>query len=312
MHTADRADGPHPTARPTRTPEEPTMIVVSGATGNVGSALIGQLTATDTPVRALVRDPDRDPVRAHLPAATDVTRLTVSAEPADMTAQFDGADALFLHASVTGDHTAAFLAAARTAGVQHVTVLSSIAVEDAPDPEHESFIHTWHRALEQDVRDSGLDWTFLRPGVFATNTLQWARQIHAGDTVRGPYARGVLSPIHEADIAAVARHSLLERHTRATHVLTGPEAITTEEQIAAIARAIGRPLTYTEIPPQDVVPDMFPLIPADLVPGFVASLAATVDTAPPLTTTVQTVTGRPARTYAQWAQDHADDFRTKN
>ncbi|WP_172385462.1 SDR family oxidoreductase [Streptomyces sp. MNP-20] len=284
------------------------MIVVSGATGNVGSALIGQLTTTDTPVRALVRDPDR----AHLPPTAEVTRLTVSAEPADMTAQFDGADALFLHASVTGDHTAAFLAAARTAGVRHVTVLSSIAVEDAPDPEHESFIHTWHRALEQDVRDSGLDWTFLRPGVFATNTLQWVRQIHAGDTVRGPYARGVHSPIHEADIAAVARHSLLERHTGAAHVLTGPEAITTEEQIAAIAHAIGRPLTYTEIPPQDVVPDMFPLIPADLVPGFVASLATTVDTAPPLTTTVQTVTGRPARTYAQWAQDHADDFRTTN
>ncbi|MEV0437365.1 NAD(P)H-binding protein [Streptomyces spectabilis] len=282
------------------------MIVVTGATGNVGSALVTQLTAADTPVRALVRDPHR----AHLPATADLTRLTVSAEPADMTAQFDGADALFLHASVTGEHTTAVLAAARAAGVQHVTVLSSIAVED--DPAHDTFIHTWHRALEQDVRDSGLDWTFLRPGVFATNTLQWAWQIHEGDTVRGPYARSVLSPIHEADIAAVARHSLLERHHGTAHVLTGPEAITTEDQITAIAHAIGRPLTYTEIPPHDVVPEMFPLIPADMVPGFVASLAGTVDTAPTLTTTVEAVTGTPARTYAQWAHDHADDFRTTN
>ncbi|WP_030689060.1 SDR family oxidoreductase [Streptomyces sp. NRRL B-1347] len=282
------------------------MIVVTGATGNVGRALVDQLTTADTPVRALVRDPRR----AHLPTTAETTRLTVSADATDMTAQFDGADALFLHASATGEHTTAFLAAARTAGVQHVTVLSSIAVED--DPAHDTFIHTWHRTLEQDVRDSGLDWTFLRPGGFATNTLQWAWQIHDGDTVRGPYAKSVSTPIHEADIAAVARHSLLERHSGTAHVLTGPEAVTTEDQIAAIAHAIGRPLTYTEIPPHDVVPEMFPIIPADMVPGFVASLATTVDTAPPLTTTVQTVTGNPARTYAQWAQDHADDFRTQN
>ncbi|MFF9894147.1 NAD(P)H-binding protein [Streptomyces longispororuber] len=279
------------------------MIAVTGATGNVGRALVGRLAAAGTPVRALVRDPHR----ARLPAATDVTPLTVAPEPTAMTAQFTGVTSLFLHASVTGDHTAAFLTAARAAGVEHVVVLSSIAVED--DPAHDTFIHTWHRGLEQHVRDSGLDWTFLRPGVFATNALQWAPQIHAGDTVRGPYAKGVSSPLHEADIAAVAHHALTERHSATAHVLTGPEALTTEEQLAAIAQALGRPLTYTEIPPQDVVPEMFPIIPADLVPGFVEALATTVGTTPPLTATVQDVTGTPARTFAQWAKDHADDFR---
>ncbi|MEI5099984.1 NAD(P)H-binding protein [Streptomyces sp. PmtG] len=279
------------------------MIVVTGATGNVGRALVTQLTTHHTPVRALTRHPQR----ADLPPTAHTTQLTVTADPTDMTAQFDGATALFLHAAVTGEHTAAFLTAARTAGIEHVVVLSSIAVED--DPTHDTFIHTWHRTLEQDVRDSGLDWTFLRPGVFSTNALQWATQIHAGDTVRGPYANGVSSPLHEADIAAVARHALTERHTATAHVLTGPEALTTEEQITAIGHAIGRPLTYTEIPPHDVTPDLFPIIPADMVPGFVEALATTVDTTPPLTTTVEQVIGTPARTFTQWAKDHADDFR---
>ncbi|MGA4842592.1 SDR family oxidoreductase [Streptomyces sp. G45] len=279
------------------------MIVVTGATGNVGRALVHQLTAADTPVRALTRDP----ARAHLPPAADTTRLVVTPEPADMTVQFKGARQLFLHASVTGDHTTAFLAAARAAGVEHVVVLSSIAVED--DPAHDTFIHTWHRTLEQDVRDSGLDWTFLRPGVFATNALQWAWQIKQGDTVRGPYADGVSTPIHEGDIAAVARHALTERHSATAHALTGPAPITTAQQIAAIGDAVGRSLTYQEITPDEVAPEMFPIIPADMVPAFVAALAHTVEHEPPLTTTVEDVTGTPARTFAEWARDHADDFR---
>ncbi|MFD9908573.1 SDR family oxidoreductase [Streptomyces sp. NPDC059063] len=278
------------------------MIVVTGATGNVGRALVHQLTAAGAPVRALTRDPQR----ADLPAAADVTPLVVTPDPADMTAQFDGAKELFLHVAAPGDHTAAFLAAARTAGVEHVVALSTIAVEDGP--EADSFIHTMHRKLEQDVRDSGLDWTFLRPGVFSTNSLQWAWQIKQSDTVRGPFANGVSTPIHEADIAAVARHALQERHHGIAHALTGPAPITNEQQIAAIGEAIGRPLTYAEIPPEEVVPEMFPIIPAEMVPYFIKALAATVDADPPLTATVEKVTGTPARTFAQWARDHSGDY----
>lgn len=279
------------------------MIVVTGATGNVGRALVSQLTAADTPVRALTRDPQR----ANLPAGADAVRLVVSSEPADMAAQFAGATALFLHVAAGGEHTVPLLAAARDAGVEHVVVLSSIAVEDGA--REGSPIHAMHIDLEQQVRDSGIDWTFLRPGAFSTNSRQWAPQIRTGDTVRGPFAKATSAPIHEADIAAVAHRALVERHAGVAHSLTGPAAATTEEQIQAIGDALGRELRFVEIPPEEVGTDLFPHVPAEMLPRMLELFATTVGVEPAITDTVEKVTGAPARTFAQWAKDHADDFR---
>ncbi|WP_330460336.1 NAD(P)H-binding protein [Streptomyces sp. NBC_00820] len=276
------------------------MIAVTGATGNVGRALVERLTAAHHPVRALTRDPER----AGLPGSAEVVKF----RPDDAAALFEGTTRLFLYVQAAGPHTPALLAAAREAGVRHVVLLSSGIIEDGADETHP--IHVMHATAERQIRDSGLAWTFLRPNAFAANALQWARQLRTGDTVRGVYANMVTAPIHEDDIAAVAERTLLDDgHEGAVHRLTGPEAITTSEQIAAIGRATGRDLTFTEVPPDEAGPELFPQAPPEFVRALLKTFADAVDVPPEITTTVEKITGTPARAFARWAEDHAADFR---
>lgn len=90
-----------------------------------------------------------------------------------------------------------------------------------------------HAGLERLIEQSGTEWTFLRPGMFAANSLSWwAPQIRAGDVVRWPYAAAPTAPIDECDIAAVAARALLEPgHAGAEYVLTGPESLSQLDQV---------------------------------------------------------------------------------
>lgn len=276
------------------------MIVVTGATGNVGRALVERLVAEGRPVRALTRDPQR----AALPTAAEAVRLQLD----DPAALFRGASQLFLYVQAAGERTGAFLAAAREAGVRHVVLLSSGIIQEGADETHP--IHVMHATVERQIRDSGLEWTFLRPNAFSTNAFQWAPQIRAGNTVRGVFADSLTAPIHEDDIAAVAQRALVDGgHEGAVHRLTGPEAITSAAQVAAIGRAIGRDLHFVELPPDEAGPELFPRVPPQMLQALMQSFEATVGVPPEITTTVQQITGAPARTFATWAEDHADDFR---
>ncbi|MFE6411245.1 NAD(P)H-binding protein [Streptomyces sp. NPDC057837] len=275
------------------------MIAVTGPTGNVGRALVERLVAAGRPVRALTRDPQR----ARLPAGAEAVRLRLD----DPAALFRGVTRLFLYVQAGGDRTPALLAAARAAGVRHVVLLSSSIIDSGADPAHP--IHVMHATAERHVRDSGLTWTFLRPGAFATNAFQWAPQIRSGDTVRGVYAEGRTAPVHEDDIAAVAERALLDDgHEGAAHRLTGPAALSNAEQVTAIGRALGRDLRFLEVPPGEASPDLFPHVPPGMLPALLDSLAATVGTPPEVTDTVHAVTGTPARPFTTWAEEHKADF----
>ncbi|MEU1159751.1 NAD(P)H-binding protein [Streptomyces sp. NPDC005921] len=276
------------------------MIAVTGATGNVGRALVERLVAGGQPVRALTRDPER----AGLPDKAEVVKFQAD----DQAALFAGVSRLFLYVQGAGGRMPELLDAARTAGVRHVVLLSSGIIQEGADETHP--IHIMHATAERQIRDSGLTWTFLRPNAFATNAFQWAPQIRAGNTVRGVFAGMLTAPIHEDDIAAVAERALLDDgHEGAAHRLTGPAATTNTDQIAAIARAVGRELTFVEVPPQEAGPLLFPQTPPELVRGLLKAFEATVGVPPEITTTVEEITGRPARTFARWAEDHAADFR---
>ncbi|MET9080652.1 NAD(P)H-binding protein [Streptomyces sp. NPDC004237] len=276
------------------------MIAVTGATGNVGRALVERLVAGGQPVRALTRDPER----AGLPDKAEVVKFQAD----DQAALFAGVTRLFLYVQGAGGRMPELLDAARTAGVRHVVLLSSGIIQEGADETHP--IHVMHATAERQIRDSGLAWTFLRPNAFATNALQWAPQIRAGNTVRGVFAGMVTAPIHEDDIAAVAERALLDDgHEGAAHRLTGPAATTNTDQIAAIARAVGRELTFVEVTPREAGPLLFPQTPPELVRGLLKAFEATVGVPPEITTTVEEITGRPARAFARWAEDHAADFR---
>jgi hypothetical protein len=159
----------------------------------------------------------------------------------------DGVDAVFLNpAAVNGDAATALIDAAVKSGVRRIVMLSSSSITDIPSDE-EHVIPRMHIAIEQAIRDSGLEWTFIRGGMFATNTLQWAEQIRHGDVVRGPYAQATAALVHEKDLAALAAAGLLDRsgaHDGAVYTVTGSESLTTAEQVATVGRAIGRDLRY--------------------------------------------------------------------
>src|SRR5262249_14806081 len=118
--------------------------------------------------------------------------------------------------------------------------------------------------IEQLIQTSGLEWTFLRPGMFAANALGWwAPQIRVADVVRWPYADVPTAPIHERDVAAVAVRVLCENgHAGAEYMLTGPQSLTHTEQVSTIGRAIGRSLRIEELSPDEWRRECLPHWPA--------------------------------------------------
>lgn len=274
------------------------MILVSGATGNVGGELVRQLIADGTSVRALTRDP----ARAALPAGVEVAAGDFGT-PESLRAAFSGVRALFLMRS---GHEAAVLYEAARAGVRRVVLLSSIAVQTRPD----SLIGRSHRDAEEACQRSGLEWTILRPGQFASNTRGWRAQVLAGDVVRTPYARVALPAVHPGDVAAVARVALTgPAGAGVIYPLSGPRAVTPVEQVAAIGRAIGRPLRHEEIGVEQAGREMAAFMPAEIVAATLAFLGTPTAAETEVSSTVEAVTGKPARTFEEWAYDNVGAFR---
>lgn len=278
------------------------MILVTGATGRVGRQLVTQLAARGAAVRAVTRDPDA----AGLPAGVEVVRADL-ADPGSLAPHLTGIDAAFLLWPFTSPSAAAELAPgvvnAIGRQVPRIVYLSAHAAAGRPD----SF---WAQ-VEHLIEASAAQWTFLRPAGFAANALIWADQIRAGDVVRWPYGAAVRSLVHERDLAAVARLALMQDgHAGARYVLTGPSRLTQAEQVQAIGMAIGRPLRWAELPREAARRQLVALFgDAAFADSALSTWAEFADKPEILTTTVQELTGTPARSFGQWAADHADDFR---
>lgn len=284
----------------TPTPQSRTVLV-TGATGTVGRHLVDALLAGGHHVRALTRTPER----AGLPEQVELVAGDLTAPPP--AGLFDGVDSAFVFpvAEVAG-----FAKAAAAAGVAHLVLLSSLAAALEHERDHGSASQLHHAAAEEAVLGSGAAWTILRPGTFAGNLLSWARPIRYTGGVRGPYPDSAQAPIHEADIAAVAAVALTEPgHAGRYHPMTGPQALTRVEQLATIGTAIGRRLQFTEITPAEFRTEMRSYgVGDDIVSMLLAYWSDTVETPDVVRPTVEQVTGRPARTLAEWARDHAADF----
>jgi len=168
-----------------------------------------------------------------------------------------------------------------------------------------------HAGVERLIESSGLRWTFLRPGPFAINCRNWwAPQVRDGDVVRWFYAGAATAPVHERDIAAVAVRALCrEEHDGREHVITGPASLTQREQVQIIGDGIQRPLRFEELSRESAREQMlamrFPPFAADML---LDAYAAAVGLPALVTSTVLEVTGQPARSFHDWAMDHAGDF----
>lgn len=269
-------------------------VLVTGATGTVGRQVAAQLVAAGAGVRALARDPHA----AGLPAGIEVTRGDLT-EPHTLRAALTGVDAAFLvwpFATAEGMPAVLDVLAEHT---RRVVYLSSAAVRD-----HE-------RRVERLIERAGLEWTFLRPHAFAANALGWAAQIRAEGAVHGPYGAATMAPIHERDIAAVAVHALTrDGHGGAIYALTGPEALTQAEQVRLIGEVTGRPARWIETPAEIARRTMLERgWPGVVVDGVLQAQAELVTNPGPVTSTVEKVTGTPARTFREWVIGHSSAFQ---
>jgi uncharacterized protein YbjT (DUF2867 family) len=273
------------------------VILVTGATGNVGGELIAALTARGAPVRAVVRDP----ASAKLPDA--VQRVAGDLElPESLTPALNGARAVFLLGGWS-DMPGLLRQIAR-AGVEHVVLLTSRCVIDgrADNP----VTRTWLDS-EAAVRDSGIAWTVLHPSGYQSNVLRWLPQLREGDVVRAPWAEVPIAAIDPADIAAVAATVLTEPgHEGASHELSGPEPLRPGDQVATLAALLGRPLRYEPLSDEQARVEMAASTPAPYLDAFFRFYSDGEFDDSRVVDTVQRVTGRAPRRFQQWAQAHAD------
>jgi len=280
-------------------------ILIIGATGNVGRQVVSQLPATGVRVRALARNPQT----AGLPPHVDVVRGDLT-HSETLDACLEGIDAVFL--VWTAPPATVAPALERIAKHARRIVFLSAPLKTAhPLFQQPNPLRALGEQIERLIETSGRQWTFLRPGMFAANALSWwAPQIRAGDVVRWPYLDAPTAPIHEHDLAAVAVRALCEDgHAGAEYVLTGPQSLTQFEQISTIGSVIGRSLRIEEMSREEARRESLPGIPASAVNMLLDAWAAAVGQPAFVTSTFAEITGAPARTFRDWATDHAAAFR---
>jgi len=270
-----------------------TTILVTGATGRVGRPVVDGLRAAGVTVRALVRTPDL----AGFPPDVELIQGDIHDPTAVRRAAADVDAAFLLWPSFSADGASDVIGELP----RRVVYLSSLSAPSGG---------VWGD-VEQLLRDAGKEWTFVRPGGFAVNAQGWADAFRTDDVVRVASPEAGRSLIHERDIAAVAVLTILDdRHIGQTYDLTGPEVLTQAEQIRTIARAIGKDMRVEALTDAEARQAMLDLG-ADpiLAESSVAYWASLVDNPEPVTTTVAELTGRPALTFAEWAAEHAAEFR---
>ncbi|MET7334938.1 NAD(P)H-binding protein [Nonomuraea sp. NPDC005650] len=276
------------------------MILVTGATGNTGSELVAALAQEGQRVRALVRDPQVVTLPPGVqPVTGDLNR------PDSLADALIGVRGVFLlpgYADMPG-----LLAHMRRAGVERVVLLSggSAALADMSNA-----ISRYMTLSERAVREAGVAWTFLRPRAFMSNALRWLPQLRAGDLVRVPFAGVAAAAIDPADIAAVAARALTgDGHEGRIYELTGPDSLLPADQVAVLAKVLGRDLRCEGLPDEEARAQMEASMPAEYVDAFFSFYAdGTLDESQVLPT-VREVTGHPPRTFEQWAEAHAEAFR---
>lgn len=280
------------------------MIVVTGATGNIGRTLVQLLTSSGAEVVGI----SHEAAPAH-PGVTYRTGLDTSTVEG-MREAAAGADTLFLMLggaqNAFGGDPAELVAAAVEAGVKRIVFNSSQGSATRP----EAGSHSRLRHFEEAVRASGVEWTVLRPGGFASNAFAWAESVRGQRTVYAPYGDVAWPVVDPADIAAMAAKALLEDgHTGRIYTVTGPRAVTPREQTAILSAALGEDLTFVELTREQAQEAMSQYMPPEIAAGTLDILSAPLPEESAVSPDVAAVLGRPAGDFAGWAARSVEAFR---
>jgi uncharacterized protein YbjT (DUF2867 family) len=275
------------------------MILVTGATGNVGTEVVTALAAREADVRALARDPGR----VAPPAGVEVVAGDLE-QPDSLTSALDGVQAVFLLGGWSD--MPGLLERMERALVRRVVLLTSRCVVGGQ--EDNAVTRMWLDA-EAAVRDSGLAWTILRPSGYQSNALRWLPQLRQGSVLRAPWPDVPIAAIDPADVAAVAATVLTAPgHDGVAHSLSGPEPLTPGAQVETLAAVLERPLRYEPLSDDEARAEMAGDTPASYVDAFFRFYSGGEFDDSPVLDSVQEITGRPPRSFRQWASAHAAAF----
>lgn len=281
-------------------------VLVIGATGNIGRHLVSHLVASNVPVRAMVRDPDT----AGLPPKVEVMRgdLTI---PETLDACLEGIEAVFL-VWVVPPTTAAAVVKRIADRTRRIVFLTAPLKTPHPFFQQPNPSRDMAEYVERLIETSGMEWTFLRAGMFAGNARHfWGPSIRAGGVVRWPYLNAPTAPTDERDLAAVAARALCEGgHAGTEYVVTGPQSLTQAEQVHMIGRAIGRTLRVEEMSPEEARVALLPVLGSPVMINMLLDAwAAALGQPAFVTSTFAKLTGSQPRTFLEWANDHATGFQ---
>ncbi|UYZ59056.1 SDR family oxidoreductase [Hymenobacter latericus] len=286
-------------------------ILVTGATGTVGSELVRALITRGAHTRAAVHSIIKGDRLRHFNPEIQLVEVDYH-RPATLPVAFTGVDRVFLLTPFSDDQLAIneqLVEAAKAAGVKQVVRLSAAGADAEPGIQ----LGRWHRQMEQYLAQSGLSYTVLRPTSFMQNFVNYQGQsIREQGAIYLPLGEGRMSYIDAFDIAEVAATILTDpdvaRHHGQAYTLTGPQALGHAEIASIIGQATGRPVQYVDVPehaarqamqgaPQWMVDSMMELNAL----GKAGHLAGT-------TSAVEQLTGRPPRTFQEFAQEHRHAF----
>jgi len=277
------------------------MILVTGATGNAGGAVVRALLGAGERVRGLVR---READRSTLPPGVEAVTGDLD-EPGTLRAPLRNVQAVFLLSGYRDMPGA--LAQMSRAGVERIVLLSSSA---APDGDLSNAIARYHIVSERAVRESGLPFTFIRPNAFMSNTFRWIPQLREGDLIRAPFARVPAAMIDPDDLGAVAALALTSTgHEGRAYRLSGPESLLPADCVAVLADVLGRELRFEAQTELDARAELSATMPPDFVEAFFRFYGDGDLDESNVLATVRDLTGRRPRRFDQWAIAHADRFR---
>jgi uncharacterized protein YbjT (DUF2867 family) len=280
-------------------------VLVTGSTGNVGSQLVPKLLSRGHSVRALTRKGDK----ASLPAGVEAANGDLS-DKGSLREALKGVSRMYL--LVPGSpqieqQEANAIDAAKDAGVELIVKHSVAGAQyKAID------IGKWHRAGEERIEASGIPYVFLRNAPFDANAYWWAGSIKAQNTVYGALGDSAQPVVDPADIAEVAAVALsTPGHEGKAYDVTGPATLTTQEQVNILGNAIGKPLTYVNVPDSAAKDSMLGMgMDPRWVDAMVEMIAALRGwgSLPP-SGDVKKVTGKDPVSFKQWAEQNAGAFR---
>lgn len=283
-------------------------ILITGATGNIGTELTKILSAQGIPFRAMVRSAAQAKDLAALPGTTLVEGDFNNETSLDNALQ--GIEKAFLltnSSELAEEQQLRFVDAAKRAGVKHIVKLSQWEA-DFHSPVR--FLR-YHAVVEAAVRNSGIAYTFLRPNLFMQGFLGFAKSISKGNEFFAAAGNAAISLIDIRDIAAVAALALTEPgHENKTYHLTGPEVLTHQQLAGIFSKVLGREIRFVDVSEEAMKNALlgfgFPLWQAD---GLLEDYAHyRQNEASTLTPDVEMVTGRAPRTFEQFVKDYAPLF----